>query len=496
MSLPSIARTQPEASLPNGTDLPLILDLDNSLLRTDLLQEQALAFVKENPLRILLIIVWLLQGRAYLKRQLAQLGEMDVSRLPVNQELANYAKSEHDKGRLVVLATAADFLIASRVARRFDFIDRVVASDGKTNLKGVVKARALAEAFPDGFTYAGDSQADLAIWKLATRAVLVGTNKGVSRRAKMLTEIEATFPPKGQFRAFLKAARLHQWAKNGLVFVPLVLGGKMLVAEAWFNAGLAFLALGLLASTTYLVNDLWDIEDDRQHWSKQNRPLASGAMSITAAVVAVPVGLFLSFFIGLLAGPSVVAVLFAYLALTLGYSFAFKRKPVLDAFVLAILFTLRLVLGIVAVGVVASPWLLVFSMFLFASLSFAKRQTEVQRMMERGQDIGQKIAGRGYFAADLPFILGMGIASGMASVLIMVLYLTNDALFADFYANAVWLWAIPPALFLWLSRIWMICQRGELNDDPVAFALRDPKSLAICGTVGIAFVMAWAGIPY
>ena len=496
MSLPSAVPVQHQASTQREADIPLVLDLDHTLLRTDLLHEQALAFVKENPLRIFLLIAWLWRGRAHLKRQLARAVEMDVWGLPINMELADYAQAEHDKGRLVVLATASDFLVASRMAQRFGFIGRVVASDGDINLKGAVKARALAEAFPDGFAYAGDSRADLPVWEAASRAVLVETSGNVARRAARLAEIEAAFARKRPLRAWVKAARLHQWAKNALVFIPLVLGGRMLEAEAWVSAGLAFLALGILASTTYLVNDLWDIEDDRRHWSKRNRPLASGAMSLTAAAIAVPAGLALSFAIGASCGPSVVAVLFAYLALTLGYSFAFKRKPVLDAFVLAVLFTLRLVLGIVAVGVAASPWLLVFSMFLFASLSFAKRQTEVQRTMEKGKDIGEKIAGRGYFAADLPFILGMGIASGMASVLIMVLYLADDALAADFYANSVWLWAIPPALFLWLSRIWMICQRGELHDDPVAFAIRDPKSLAICGVVGTAFVMAWAGIPF
>lgn len=479
-----------------SADIPLVLDLDHTLLRTDLLHEQALAFIKVNPLRIFLIVHWLLQGKAHLKRQLAKAVELDVHHLPANEALVTYAQNEHAKGRLIVLATAADFLIASRVAQRFGFIEKVLASDGAINLKGAAKARALVDAFPQGFAYAGDSRADLQVWKAAERAVLAETGPRIERQAERFTEIEASFPRTRKVKTVLKAARIHQWAKNSLVFVPLILGGKILMVEAWLEAGLAFLALGILASTTYLVNDLWDIEDDRQHWSKKNRPLAAGRLPIKTGVAAVPLGLALAFGLGAIAGPSVVAVLFAYLGLTLAYSFAFKRKPVLDAFVLAVLFTLRLVLGIAAVGVVASPWLLVFSMFLFTSLSFAKRQTEVQRVMEKGRDIGRKIAGRGYFAADLPFILGMGIASGMASVLIMVLYLTSDALLADFYRNAQWLWAIPPALFLWLSRIWMICQRGELHDDPVAFAIRDPKSLMICGFVGVAFVMAWAGVPF
>jgi 4-hydroxybenzoate polyprenyltransferase len=195
-------------------------------------------------------------------------------------------------------------------------------------------------------------------------------------------------------------------------------------------------------------------------------------------------------------GPAVFATLVAYAVLTLGYSFAFKRKPVLDTFVLATLFTLRLVLGIAVVGVAASPWLLVFSMFLFTSLSFAKRLTEVLRFAEKSTDIEGKVSGRGYFVADTPFILSMGVSSGMASILIMVLYLTQDAFMVDFYGNSVWLWAIPPMLFLWLSRIWMIAQRGELMDDPVVFATRDPKSLMICAVVGVAFILAWQGIPF
>ncbi len=494
----SVAAVGRRSEAPPAARPTLVLDVDGALLRTDMLHEIAIAYIKANPLRVFTVLRWMLQGKAVLKRKLSEAHELDVESLPVNTELEAYARAEHEAGRQVVLATAADELVAIRLARRFDFVSEVIASDGVTNLKGENKARALRERFPDGFVYAADSRSDLEVWKHADGIILAGAKSSVEARAKGLGKpVIAEFArPKAGLRVWAKALRIHQWAKNALVFVPLVLGGRMLDPTAWFHGVMAFLALGTLASATYLINDLWDLRDDRRHWTKRNRPLASGKVSVAQAVTAMPVLFALSLVLGALAGPPALFVLAAYLGLTLAYSFGLKRKPVLDAFTLAVLFTLRLVMGIVVVDVVASPWLLVFSMFLFASLSFAKRQTEVQRTMEsEGRDPNAKIGGRGYFEADLPFILAIGVACGMASIMIMVLYLTQDALLAGFYRSPVYLWAIPGFLFLWLSRIWLICQRGELHDDPVVFATRDPKSLMLCAAVGVSFAMAWLGFP-
>lgn len=472
--------------------LPLVLDLDNTLIRTDLLHETVFAYLKQNPFGLFLIALWLIKGKAHLKQQLASRVTLEVDDLPVNERVVAYAEAEKAKGREVVLATAADSLLAMRIARRFPFIDKTIASDGVTNLKGPAKAARLAEMFPDGFVYAGDCAADLNVWRVAQGAVLVQTGGRLTRAATKLTTIEHAIAGPARLKGWIKAARPHQWAKNALVFVPLMLGGKMLDVSAWASAGLAFLALGILASATYLLNDLWDIADDRRHWSKRNRPLASGRMAISEAVIAIPVAMLVSFALASLVNPLVVATLAAYLVLTVAYSFGIKRKPILDAFTLAVLFTLRLVLGIVAVGVMASPWLLVFSMFLFASLSFAKRNTEVQRLAHNGGS--GKVGGRGYFTTDAPFIMAMGVASGIGSVLILVLYLTQDALAADFYSDSVWLWLMPAALFLWIARIWMLCFRGELNDDPVAFAMKDPKSLMLAAGLALGFFLAWIGI--
>ena len=476
----------------------LVLDVDNALLRTDLLYESAVAFVKVNPLHVFLLLYWLWQGKAVLKRRLADRVKLDFSVLPVNDALEAHARAQHDAGRPVCLATASDELLAIRLAQRFDFIDRVIASDGERNLKGPAKAEVVAQHFPQGFTYAADHGSDLHVWRKASGIILVNASAKTTAAARALGKpIEAEFRAQGLgLKGWLKALRVHQWSKNVLVFVPLVLGGLFWDVSSWMQAGLALIALNLMASSTYLINDVWDIEDDRRHWTKRNRPLASGRMSLKQAAIAAPGLLAISLGVGMLLGTNVLAVLLAYLVLTLGYSFAFKRKPVLDTFVLATLFTLRLVLGIAAVGVASSAWLLVFSMFLFTSLSFAKRLTEVLRFAEKNGDRDTLVSGRGYFVRDTPLILSMGVSSGMASIMMMVLYLTQDAFRVDFYGNSAWLWAIPAALFLWVSRIWMIAQRGELLDDPVVFAMRDPKSLILCGAVVVSFVMGWLGLPF
>lgn len=470
---------------------PLVLDLDRSLIRCDVLHESAIAYLRLNPLGVFNLARWLMQGRAVLKRRLAERVSVDVESLPVNEELAAFAAAEKEKGRTVVLATATDVFLASAIARRFPFIDKVVASDGVTNMKGAAKAEKLAELFPDGFCYAGDSAADLPVWRTARSVVTVEARRSVARQAVRDRPVEATFPRPSMARAFAKSARPHQWAKNALVFVPLVLGGQLANPQAWAFSLIAFAAISVLASTTYFLNDLFDLPDDRRHWSKRSRPLASGRLPILYAVAALPIGFAVSFGLAAVVGLPAIAILAAYLALTVAYSMNLKRQPIVDAFTLAVLFTLRLGLGVVAAHVVMSPWLMVFSMFLFSSLSFAKRHTEVERMATLGE---LKVAGRGYLSSDGPLIMAMGVSSGLSAVMIMVLYLINDAFKAGLYGNPMWLWAFPPILFLWIGRIWLLCQRGELNDDPVAFAVRDRLSLMLGAAMAAAFLSAWFGL--
>lgn len=479
-------------AVPPRDEPPLVLDLDRSLVRSDVLLECALSYLRPNPLRLFRLLSWALLGRAQLKRKLAEVAPLDLSTLPVNAELVALAEAEKRRGRRVYLATAADETVAIRIAMGFPFLDGVVSSDGDTNLKGEIKAQFLAQRFPEGFDYAGDSRADLPVWRQARHVIVVEPQPGLERAARMLGKPITVIAGEPRWRALLKSLRLHQWAKNSLVFIPAILSGTIAEPATALACVAAFIAVGLVASGTYILNDTWDLTSDRKHWSKRHRPLASGALPLGVGAAACGVMLAAGLAIAGTIGPATLFMLAAYLATTVAYSFRLKQVPILDGFVLAGLFTLRIAIGIATAAVVASPWLLVFSMFLFASLSFAKRHTEVSRVIAQG---GKAINGRGYVVADAPLLLGLGLATGTASILIMVLYLINDAFGRGFYGNAEWLWALPCLLFLWIARIWLVGQRGQLDDDPVAFAMKDRLSILMGGGVGAAFLCAWIGVP-
>jgi 4-hydroxybenzoate polyprenyltransferase/phosphoserine phosphatase len=483
---------EPAATPEAPQNIPLLIDLDRTLIRTDLLLETALAYVAASPHRVFYLLAWVCQGRAHLKRKLAESTDLDLDLIPVNEKVVDLATEAKRQGRAVYLVTASDALLANKIAARFPFFDGVISSDGVNNLKGARKAEVVGQRFPDGYDYVGDSAADLHVWRKARAVVVVEPAQATLRSVQALHKPTVVIEGKSRLRALIKASRLHQWAKNTLIFVPAILSGQIAVPSTFLSCALAFLALGLVALGTYLVNDLLDLAHDRKHWSKRSRPIASGDLSMgtatATAVIAIVSGLLISAGVNM----GVFAGLAVYLVLTLAYSLHIKRLPILDVVVLATLFTLRLSIGIAAAKVFASPWLLVFSMFLFTSLSVAKRYTEIQRTAAKGDDL---VSGRGYRVVDAPLVLGLGIATATASILILVLYLIFDAFNHQFYTDPNWLWFFPLVLFIWVSRVWLISQRGELNDDPVAFALKDRPSLALGGIMAAAFILAWLGAP-
>jgi 4-hydroxybenzoate polyprenyltransferase len=291
-------------------------------------------------------------------------------------------------------------------------------------------------------------------------------------------------------RELARSLRLHQSVKNMLVFVPLLLSGRFTMPSEVGETVLAFLALTCVASGTYILNDIWDVADDRAHWSKKERGIASGRVSAATALglalLLIPAGLALTAAISW----ATCVVLVLYLALTLAYSLRVKAAPFLDGFTLATLFTIRLGLGVVAANAPPSPWLFVFSMFLFSSLSYAKRYTEISRAIERK---AAGLSSRGYRAADAPMVLAVGLAAGVGAVLIMVLYIVEEAFRSSFYGTTAALWGFPPLVFLFIIRIWLVSVRGEMMDDPVAFAIRDKASIGLLGLLLVCFAAAWLG---
>lgn len=489
MSERSLRLVPPIEPLPAAA-APLAVDMDGTLLCTDVLMEGIAAGFAAKPLSTLCALPLALLGRARLKRRIAELTpDLDVETLPVNDALLARLEGERANGRSLHLVTAADRLVAERVAARFGLFDSIEASDGRLNLKGSRKLAALKARFPDGFAYAGDSRADLQVWREAQGAVFAGWKRDVAARLQASgVPVEAAFETEGPgWRAWRKALRLHQWSKNLLLFAPLMLAHLYFEPRAWIIAGLAFLLMGLTASGTYLVNDLTDLAADRRQDTKRKRPFAAGVLPVAHGLAAAPALILAGLAGGFALSQAFGVMLCCYVGLTLAYSFALKRAALIDVFALGGLYTLRLVMGAFALGVPITEWLLTFAYFFFFSLSLAKRQGELVRALAQGRP---RPPGRGYAATDAPLTLTFGVASAAASILILVLYLVQTAFPSGAYPQPEWMWAAPLFVSLWVMRIWLLAHRGELHDDPVSFAVRDPTSLGLGALLAMAFVFA------
>lgn len=469
---------------------PLVVDLDGTLLVTDTLHEQFIALLIRRPVDAARAVGTLLvRGRAALKAEVSRHGLLDVEALPLRTDFIEWLKQEAASGRELHLVSAADGETVRRVAEQMGLFTSHKGSDGTNNLKADQKAAHLAERFPEGFSYAGDSAADLAVWPLAQTIVLAGASPQVVQKAEALGRpIEARFEnePFG-LRTFVRQLRLHQWSKNILVFVPLLLAHRFHDTGAWLATLLAFLGLSIAASATYILNDLFDLGADRRHESKRFRPLAAGHMGVAVAAALIPLLLLAGLGLALSASVLALVAVLVYLATTISYSMYLKRIPLLDTGVLGILFTIRILIGCAAAAIPPSPWMLAFSITLFFSLSIAKRQTEIMKSVRSNAE--RRIGGRGYELDDAPLTLAYGISTGVASLVILMLYTTNGVA-RDLYREPNWLWAIPLLLLFWQLRIWLLAHRGQLNDDPIVFALKDKWSLLIAVGCAITFYMA------
>ena len=451
----------------SSRDVPLCVDLDGTLLKSDVLLESFVAALRHAPWILFVAPFWLLRGRAHLKRQLALRGAFDVATLPYDETFLARLRQDRAGGRRIWLATAADATVAERIAAYLGCFDGTIASDGLHNLKREAKARALVERFGEkGFDYAGEDRHDVPVWKHAREAVVVPREPAKPWR-------------------WLRALRAYQWAKNLLLFVP-VATSHHLDAGTLRDATLAFVAFCLVASAGYLVNDLLDLASDRSHATKRHRALAAGEVPITAALALIPLLLALAAAVCGALSSEFSRLLAAYLVASLAYSGWLKRIVLVDVFVLAGLYALRIIAGAAAIAVPLSPWLLGFSMFAFLSIALAKRYVEVDRAKVRE---AEAISGRGYRPGDAALLGMFGIGCACLAALVLALYITSPQV-TTLYRHPGVLWFAVPLVLYWLARMWLLAHRRLLNEDPLIFAVRDAVSVATILLVGAVMFVA------
>jgi 4-hydroxybenzoate polyprenyltransferase len=485
--------------------VPLCLDLDGTLVKSDTLVDSVLVLARQKPAEILRIPSWIAQGKAQFKKHVTSAVTLDVEHLPYNRPLLEWLRAEHGAGRAIYLATASDRGLADRVAEYLGIFAGVLASDGTTNLAGKNKLEAFREHFGERFCYIGNAKPDVTLLTACESPMTANPHgaltSGLRRAGKMPAK---TFEDKTPaVKSWLRAIRLHQWAKNTLIFVPLVL------AHAWslptVAGGLvAFLSFGLCASATYIINDLLDLEADRKHPRKRRRPFAAGDLSAIAGVSAVVVMMAAAFALAVMVPRVIVALepygrrgvllphkflewLLLYTVTTLTYSLYLKRTLLLDVFVLSGLYTVRILAGSAATTVPVSEWLGAFSVFFFLSLAFVKRFSELEGLRERG---GEVPAGRGYHVSDVEQLRSFGTGSMFAAVLVTTLYISSPQT-SLLYHHALRLWLVIPVLLLWLSQVWMLASRGEMHDDPVVWAITSKRSLLLGAVMAL---VVWSAV--
>jgi 4-hydroxybenzoate polyprenyltransferase/phosphoserine phosphatase len=469
---------------------PLVVDLDGTLLRSDLLMETAMAFVRSQPMKVFKLLGWLLKGKAALKEGLALETQIDVSVLPYDPQIIELINAEKATGRMIVLATASHVSLAERIAEHLQLFDLVLASNANRNLSGNNKRDLLVAHYGEGgFDYIGNSKDDLPIWKVSRQAYVVNPDPGVERRVKAMTQVEPTLRTNAAgLRDWRRAMRLHQWLKNALIFVPLLASHRFTQFDLMRDGVFAFLCFGLCASSVYILNDLLDLGDDRHHKSKCNRPFASGRLSIKAGLIAVPALLLAAFGAALLLLPwQFSAVMAAYYGLTLAYSLQLKRLMAVDVIVLAMLYTSRIIAGVAAFNLTLTFWILAFSMFIFLSLAMVKRYAELRDA--RVREVTTMARGRGYYPGDLDMIASLGASSGYLAVMVLALYI-QDAKTTALYVTPHLIWLACPLLLFWVTRVWMLTHRGQMNEDPVVFAIRDRTSQLIGAVFLLMFWIA------
>lgn len=454
-------------------ETPLVVDVDGTLVVTDLLHEAVLQFIAQYPLQAFRIPGWLAAGKSNLKTQLADRVNPGIETVPLREEVLLLIRDAQAVGRPVYLASASDRRYIEELAERIGGIAGVFGTETGANLAGGVKADRLVAAFgAKGYDYAGDMPIDFAVWRSARKPLVVARSAGFAKRVlKTFPDSEIVARPRPALRSYVRALRVHQWAKNVLLFLPLI-AGHHFDPETITATLLGFLCFCFAASSAYVINDLLDLPGDRDHPRKAHRPFAAGKIPITHGVMLAALLMAGAFWLSLLLPTRFTGILSVYVTCTLGYSLLLKRKVMIDVITLGGLYTLRVYGGLAAINAHQTQWLLMFSLFLFLSLAIVKRCSELVDRQAAGKT---GLMGRGYRIEDLNVLLPLGAAAGYGAVFVVTLYMSSPEV-AALYTHPNRLWLICPLLTYWISRVIIMANRGELHDDPVIFALTDKIS--------------------
>lgn len=477
-----------DARVESGSAI-LAVDLDGTLIGTDLLWECAFALVKRNPLFLLLLPYWLAHGKARLKHEVFSRVEPSPESLPYREGVLQRLRAEREAGRKIYLATASGRRHAEAIAAHLGLFDGVIASNETTNMKSRFKAAELGRQFGDcGFDYIGNSRDDIAVFELARKSYVVCPDRAASNWASRHESETIEVAPRFSLKTLARLLRVHQWSKNVLIAVPAVLDHRVLEPLVIFQVGVAFLAFSFLASAFYIVNDLFDLAADRRHPTKCRRPLAAGLVSPSHGAMISAALALASFILCMLLPPLAALVLAGYLLCTFSYSLKIKRWLLIDVLFLAGLYSIRVIAGSAATGIAPSPWLLAFSIFFFLSLALVKRYVELD---QSGIAEKERLKGRGYRPEDKSVIAQAGIGSGFAAVVVLALYLESDEMLV-LYDQPWLLWLLCPLVLYIILRIWILANRREFNDDPVVFMASDWRSQLM---VGVGALILFAAGP-
>lgn len=469
------------------TQTPLIVDLDGTLIRSDLLYESIILYLKNKPYKLFTLLSWLFKGKAAFKERLAKEISINVSTLPYNDLVLKHIHESRRAGCRIILATASHKILASQVSEHLKLFDDVLSSSQDINLAGINKRDALLRLFGEGnFDYIGNSHDDLPVWQVSRNAIVVNApnnlfNK-VQKISKNAIKLEWT---NNTLHTWMQAFRIHQWSKNLLVFIPLFASHRYTEGSSLLESTISFVCFCLCASSIYLLNDFIDLDNDRNHYHKRNRPFAAGNLSVRMGMFAACWLFATGIGLGLMTlSTNFSLALFTYCALSIAYSLLLKSMIIVDVIILASLYTLRIIAGTFSLNLSLSFWLLIFSIFFFFSLALLKRYTEIFNTIKNTDN--KLINGRGYQTGDKDIISSLGVSSGFTALLVLMLYL-HDPLISQFYVNPKILWLTCPIFLFWLSRLWILAHRGKLNEDPVLFALRDLPSISLITLIGVLF---------